>query len=24
MAHRRQPRTLVNPGALQRLDWFHA
>lgn len=24
MAHRRQPRTLVNPGALERLDWFHA
>jgi phosphoglycerate dehydrogenase-like enzyme len=24
MAHRRQPRTLVNPGALQHLDWFHA
>lgn len=24
MAHRRRPRTLVNPGALERLDWFHA
>ncbi len=24
MAHRRQPRTLVNPQALERLDWLHA
>ncbi len=24
MAHRRQPRTLVNPPALEPLDWFHA